>query len=109
MQDQPLPIYRERLFCYGCLATSTLNKWRCHGGGPVFIKLGRAVCYRKEDLDNFLTVSAKRSTSGGQWAQAMRRVERKAMIRRDHRSVRPFIVEAYTDLRDAGKIEGVLH
>jgi len=27
------------------LAVSTLNKWRCHGGGPVFIKMGRAVRY----------------------------------------------------------------
>ena len=45
------------------LATSTLNKWRCHGGGPMFIKLGRAVRYRQEDLNTFLTDSAKRSTS----------------------------------------------
>ena len=36
------------------LAVSTLNKWRCHGGGPVFIKLGRAVRYRQEDLDQFV-------------------------------------------------------
>jgi excisionase family DNA binding protein len=43
------------------LATSTLNKWRCHGGGPHFLKLGRAVRYRREDLDAFLT--ARRLTS----------------------------------------------
>ena len=36
------------------LAVSTLNKWRCHGGGPVFVKLGRAVRYRQEDLDQFV-------------------------------------------------------
>jgi len=36
------------------LAVSTLNKWRCHGGGPVFIKLGRAVRYRQEDLEQFV-------------------------------------------------------
>ena len=29
------------------LARSTLNKWRCHGGGPTFIKMGRAVRYRQ--------------------------------------------------------------
>ncbi len=45
------------------LATSTLNKWRCHGDGPVFIKLGRAVRYRKEDLGDFLAKCAKHSTS----------------------------------------------
>lgn len=36
------------------LAVSTLNKWRCHGGGPVFIKMGRAVRYRRQDLDQFV-------------------------------------------------------
>ena len=43
------------------LAVSTLNKWRCHGGGPTYLKLGRAVRYRHEDLDAFLT--ARRLTS----------------------------------------------
>lgn len=46
------------------LAVSTLNKWRCHGGGPVFIKMGRAVRYRVEDLENFLSSSRLASTSG---------------------------------------------
>ena len=45
------------------LAVSTLNKWRCHGGGPVFIKMGRAVRYRVEDLENFLIQSKSLSTS----------------------------------------------
>ena len=45
------------------LAVSTLNKWRCHGGGPVFIKMGRAVRYRVEDLEYFLTSSRLASTS----------------------------------------------
>ena len=43
------------------LATSTLNKWRCSGDGPEFVKLGRAVRYRPEDLDAFL--AARRLTS----------------------------------------------
>ncbi len=45
------------------LATSTLNKWRCHGGGPVFVKLGRAVRYRREDLDAFVVSRSLKSTS----------------------------------------------
>ena len=45
------------------LAVSTLNKWRCHGGGPVFIKMGRAVRYRVMDLENFIATSRLRSTS----------------------------------------------
>lgn len=37
------------------LATSTLNKWRVYGRGPAFIKLGRAVRYRRSDLDAYTT------------------------------------------------------
>lgn len=44
------------------LAVSTLNKWRCHGGGPVFIKMGRAVRYRQEDLDQFVMDARTKST-----------------------------------------------
>ena len=45
------------------LAVSTLNKWRCHGGGPVFIKMGRAVRYRQEDLEIFMIGRKAVSTS----------------------------------------------
>lgn len=45
------------------LAVSTLNKWRCHGGGPVFVKMGRAVRYRLSDLDQFIADMTKASTS----------------------------------------------
>jgi len=45
------------------LAVSTLNKWRCLGGGPVFIKMGRAVRYRVSDLEAFLIDSKTESTS----------------------------------------------
>ena len=45
------------------LAVSTLNKWRCHGGGPVFIKMGRAVRYRVEDLEAYISYSSSVSTS----------------------------------------------
>ena len=45
------------------LARSTLNKWRCQGEGPSFIKMGRAVRYRTTDLEGFLEESASNSTS----------------------------------------------
>ncbi len=45
------------------LSTSTLNKWRCHGGGPEFLKLGRAIRYRREDLDAFLAARRLSSTA----------------------------------------------
>jgi len=45
------------------LAVSTLNKWRCHGGGPIFIKMGRAVRYRVEDLETYINSASRSSTS----------------------------------------------
>lgn len=45
------------------LAVSTLNKWRCHGGGPIFIKMGRAVRYRVVDLETFIQDASAVATS----------------------------------------------
>lgn len=45
------------------LRDSTLEAWRCRGGGPVFVKLGKAVRYRKESLDKFIDARARTSTS----------------------------------------------
>jgi len=47
------------------LAVSTLNKWRCHGGGPIYIKLGRAVRYRTQDLDEFINLQMRENTFQG--------------------------------------------
>jgi excisionase family DNA binding protein len=45
------------------LKAATLNKWRCHGDGPPFIKVGRLIRYRRTDLDAFLMGRVRRSTS----------------------------------------------
>lgn len=37
------------------LRPSTLEKWRTTGGGPRYVKMGRAVRYRLADLDVFTT------------------------------------------------------
>lgn len=42
---------------------STLEAWRCRGGGPRFVKIGRAVRYREQDLDNFVESSVRDNTS----------------------------------------------
>ncbi len=44
------------------LATSTLNKWRCYGEGPQFIKLGRAVRYRLDSLERYVETRVRNST-----------------------------------------------
>jgi predicted DNA-binding transcriptional regulator AlpA len=45
------------------LSISTLNKLRCTGFGPVYFKLGRAVRYDPDDLDQWLAVHRVGSTS----------------------------------------------
>ena len=44
------------------LAVSTLNKWRCIGGGPQFLKLGKAVRYRITDLDGWVDSNRRSHT-----------------------------------------------
>lgn len=53
----------EKAAEYLGLKETTLEAWRCKGGGPVFIKMGKAVRYRLEDLDRFLNARARTSTS----------------------------------------------
>lgn len=48
---------------YVGLSPKTLETRRTRGGGPPFLKLGRRVVYRKEDLDAWLEAAAKRSTT----------------------------------------------
>ena len=43
----------------------TLERWRVSGNGPPFVKLGKAVRYRRSDLDEWLASRVVRSTSEG--------------------------------------------
>ncbi|WP_415714468.1 helix-turn-helix transcriptional regulator [Roseibium sp.] len=45
------------------LATSTLAKMRLSGAGPSYLKLGRRVVYRPEDIDSWLQENRVKSTS----------------------------------------------
>ena len=45
------------------LSTSTLAKLRLSGKGPAYIKLGRRVAYKPEDLDAWIEDNRVRSTS----------------------------------------------
>ena len=60
-QDRLMTV--EQAAAYLGLAVSTLNKWRCHGGGPVFIKMGRAIRYSQDSLNKFIETSQCESTS----------------------------------------------
>ncbi|MCP5381362.1 MAG: helix-turn-helix domain-containing protein [Kordiimonadaceae bacterium] len=48
---------------YCGLSKSTLDKYRVTGEGPVYFKLGRAVLYKTDDLDNWINSNRKSSTS----------------------------------------------
>ena len=45
------------------LKTCTLEAWRCRGGGPRFVKLGRAVRYRQTDLDAWIDTRTRSHTA----------------------------------------------
>ena len=45
------------------LAKSTLAKWRLSGDGPPYCKVGRAVVYRRSDLDAWLGARQLQNTS----------------------------------------------
>lgn len=57
------------------LQETTLEAWRCRGGGPIFLKLGKAVRYRQADLDAFIESRLRRNTSE-RGDQANRRADR---------------------------------
>jgi excisionase family DNA binding protein len=46
-------------------STSTLAKRRLRGNKPKFSRIGRAIRYRKLDLDEFMAETRVSSTSGG--------------------------------------------
>jgi predicted DNA-binding transcriptional regulator AlpA len=45
------------------LSKSTLDKLRCHGGGPTYFKLGRTVVYSVGDLDAWMASRRRESTA----------------------------------------------
>jgi hypothetical protein len=53
----------EEAASYCGVSTSYLNKMRCVGGGPAFLKLGRRVVYSTDDLDRWLSERRRASTS----------------------------------------------
>ena len=44
-------------------SSRTLETWRVRGGGPLFLKVGRRVIYRRRDLDAWLAERERASTS----------------------------------------------
>lgn len=51
---------------YTGLSVSSLNKFRCFGSGPIYVKYARRVVYRMSDLDTWM--DAKRVENTSQYA-----------------------------------------
>jgi excisionase family DNA binding protein len=45
------------------IRVKTLQSWRVRGGGPKFVKVGRLVRYRDDDLEQFLAARTFSHTS----------------------------------------------
>jgi len=52
------------------ISARTLEKYRCHGSGPTFRKLGGRVVYAVSDLEAWADHAACRSTSDPQYDEA---------------------------------------
>lgn len=57
---------------YCGVGKSTLEKLRLTGGGPAYLKPTRSVIYQVSDLDRWLDLKRRRSTSGVARADADR-------------------------------------
>ncbi len=47
------------------ISPRTMETWRLRGNGPVYIKLGHGVRYRRRDLEDFLRRQTRTSTAEG--------------------------------------------
>jgi len=48
---------------YAGLSATTLNKLRCYGGGPRYVRQGRSILYRQDWCDEWLVKGVARSTA----------------------------------------------
>ncbi|OED43323.1 terminase [Chromatiales bacterium (ex Bugula neritina AB1)] len=54
---------QQRLAHRWGVSEGTLERWRCGGIGPVFLKLRGRVVYRLEDIEAYETECLRKSTS----------------------------------------------
>lgn len=48
------------------ISMRTLQAWRVRGGGPVFVRAGRAIRYRRRDLLDWINANTATSTSAAE-------------------------------------------
>lgn len=55
---------------YVGLSATTLNKMRCTGRGPRYLKLGSRIYYRRNDLDQYINANTVETTDSRGMAAA---------------------------------------
>jgi predicted DNA-binding transcriptional regulator AlpA len=75
MRDRPAEILMRYVRTHEAarllgISPRTLEKYRCHGSGPTFRKLGGRVVYAINDLEAWADQAACRSTSDPRYVQA---------------------------------------
>jgi predicted site-specific integrase-resolvase len=45
------------------ISIRTLERWRVEGNGPTYVKAGRRVLYRRDDVERLLAEGTRHSTS----------------------------------------------
>lgn len=63
--DNEIPVDTRGAAKLLSLSESFLNKQRCSGNGPRYVKAGRRVLYRPSDLKAWLASRVRKSTSDG--------------------------------------------
>jgi hypothetical protein len=72
----PLHLSQAELAAYWRISPRTLERWRCTGNGPRFLKLGSRVVYRIADVEAFEATRLHRRTQ----LRANRKVENRAEL-----------------------------
>jgi len=63
MTDDDLMLDVQAAARFTGIAVATLAKMRCIGGGPLFVKLGRRVVYRRSDVIAWLDARRVKNTT----------------------------------------------
>ena len=63
LNENPKRLRTPEAASYLALSPRTLESLRVKGGGPCFLKVGRAVVYDTRDLDAWLSHCRRKSTS----------------------------------------------
>jgi hypothetical protein len=72
----PLHLSQAELAAYWRISPRTLERWRCTGNGPRFLKLGSRVVYRIADVEAFEATRLYRRA----YLRANRKVEKHAEL-----------------------------